>query len=381
MAGSSTYLGPSAISSIVPEEAEGHWEIRGFSYFNEGNGLSYRSKVLCEAAGASFHLNLLPGGHSDVQNEPVKTSSIYIGVTCPHNIWVSHSLAVIDKALKRMAQDNVLRLKLEVKAWPETPAEKEVDRVLAPTTIQQGALAKDLKALLQEGIATDVNLKVSGGSGQVTLSAHKLLLAARSPVFKKMYFDSGMQESAENAEVTVIDLEPTAVRWFLQYIYTDQIDPEVLDDDECLCHLLAVAHRYQVQPLLEQCECGIISKLSEDNACERLMMANLLGTTSLESAILRYIGSSRAHLARLQSSDSFARLAQQRPQLLVKILAQAVSPAPKRPATPEIPEDLCSLSVLALKRLLSDRGLATTGNKAALVSRLQESVHSTCCIQ
>ena len=66
-------------------------------------------------------------------------------------------------------------------------------------------LAKDLGALLREGTATDATLRIS--NGEEVFRAHRILLAARSPVFKGMLLHPGMAEAAPDGEVQVMDME------------------------------------------------------------------------------------------------------------------------------------------------------------------------------
>ena len=66
-------------------------------------------------------------------------------------------------------------------------------------------LAKDLGALLHEGTATDATLRIS--NGEEVFRAHRILLAARSPVFKGMLLLPGMAEAAPDGEVQVMDME------------------------------------------------------------------------------------------------------------------------------------------------------------------------------
>lgn len=420
MAESSKRWSPTAVSAIVPTDTVGEWEVRGFSFFNSDKGTGVTSKTLCEAAGARFALMLYPAGHKDQNETSEKKSSIYVRATCRHNIRISYKISVISKTgealqihtdekflmdkdhravsediepkqfrgfpeylrysrLCGIAKDNddVLQLRLEIKAWPEHPVvQEEVVGAIAPAAApRKGSLAQDLETLLADGTATDVVLQVSGDTPEnsTTVRAHKLLLAARSPVFKQMFFSSEMAESVATT-VNIYDVEPKVVVWFLHALYTDEIPAEISEDDEALCHLLAVAHKYQVQALLEHCESGIASKLTEDNACERLMMADLLGITGLRTHILQYVGSSKERMAQLQRSEGFSRMVAKRPQLLVDILALVVAPATKRrPPVPDLPENLPSLTVSDLKSLLNDRGLSNEGNKAAMISRLQQS--------
>merc|ERR1712032_510232 len=131
-----------------------------------------------------------------------------------------------------------------------------------------------------------------------------------------------------------------------------------MGDDEMMCHLLTLEHKYQVQSLVEICAVAIEAKLSDENACERLMMADMLGVDRLKQLVLSFVTSSRGQLARVQSTEGYTRMVQQRSHILADVLAQSVTPASKKrlPEPAALPADLGSLTLLNLKRLLSDRG-------------------------
>ncbi|CAK0797583.1 unnamed protein product [Prorocentrum cordatum] len=127
---------------------------------------------------------------------------------------------------------------------------------------------------------------------------------------------------------------------------------------------------------MQRCIEDIASSLAEDTACERLMMADLLGLADLRLIVLQFIGSSRERLANIQVTEGYSRLVDQRPRLLGDILAQAVKPGKRPPPASDLPEHLDALTVAALKQLLADRGLPVGGNKAALLARLRVSAAS-----
>ena len=50
------------------------------------------------------------------------------------------------------------------------------------------------------------------------------------------------------------------------------------------CHLLALAHRYEVLGLVDRCQQALEAELDVDSAIERLMLADELGLEELRSA-------------------------------------------------------------------------------------------------
>ncbi|CAE8627288.1 unnamed protein product [Polarella glacialis] len=229
--------------------------------------------------------------------------------------------------------------------------------------------------LLAEGKHTDVMLSVGSGEFTQQIRAHRLVLSASSVVFEQMLFSSGMSEAKADAEIELADLDPRLAHNFIRSFYTDDIDAELWEDDESLCHLMSCFHKYQVKGMLKRCEDHIIKKFSVENVAERLMMADLLDMGSLRESALNFLVDSYHRLAEVQSTDGFARLTKQRPHLLADVLATAVQPAKRKStnlAFEKLPTNLQDLRVVELKQLLSDRSLSTGGAKAALVERLQQ---------
>jgi speckle-type POZ protein len=103
-------------------------------------------------------------------------------------------------------------------------------------------LHQHLGELLQTSDGADVTFRVSGES----FAAHKIFLAARSPVFKAEFF-GGMQEGS-SASVEIRDMEAAVFRAMLHFIYTDMA-PELDGDQEpeaaaaMAQHLLVAADR------------------------------------------------------------------------------------------------------------------------------------------
>ncbi|XP_063974701.1 speckle-type POZ protein B-like [Diachasmimorpha longicaudata] len=100
-------------------------------------------------------------------------------------------------------------------------------------------LQDDMKAFLNNSTFSDVTLIAE----DMTIPAHKIILAARSPVFTAMFKYPLMMESQSN-EVKIQGVSLRVVLGMLEYIYTDQIRDEGL-----VRELLKVADRYQIEGL------------------------------------------------------------------------------------------------------------------------------------
>ena len=155
-------------------------------------------------------------------------------------------------------------------------------------------LRDDLGALLSFDCSTnqskfsDVKFVLSSkesGSMAVEFPVHKVILAARSPVFVKM-FEHDMKESATN-KVKVDDIQPNVFKEMLIYIYTGRV-PKIGDENMAF-DLLYAADKYQLDHLKSLCEQQIISSLKVMNAARIILFAHLHNAPKLKQIALRFI--------------------------------------------------------------------------------------------
>ncbi|CAE8599895.1 unnamed protein product, partial [Polarella glacialis] len=284
------------------------------------------------------------------------------GESTGRNFEASFSFETITGSRFVQSDQIVFVLKLQV----------DIDGVVQPPkeTKPPSAFLASWGNLFTEGKHTDVTFSLSAGEATQQLHAHRLVLAANSSVFEQMLFSSGMSEAKPDTEIELADLDARLAQNFIRSFYIDNLDAELWDDDEALCHLMKSFHKFQVKGMLKRCEDCVIKKLSVENVSERLMMADLFDLGSLRESALSFLSASSHRLAEVQSTDGFARLTKQRPHLLADVLATAVQPAKRKSAKlslEKLPTNLEDLRVVDLKQLLSDRGLSTGGPKAALI--------------
>jgi speckle-type POZ protein len=132
-------------------------------------------------------------------------------------------------------------------------------------------LAKHLGDLLlnQHDQAADVTLAVQGE----VFRAHRVVLAARSPVFMAELFGQMKEKAMER--IAIDDLQPVVFRALLHFIYTDTLlltgDRDGDDYREMVRHLLEAADRYGMERLKLICE-GILCR-SVDGATVETTLA------------------------------------------------------------------------------------------------------------
>ena len=166
---------------------------------------------------------------------------------------------------------------------------REVD-ILYPSTgfHNFGALLASNESESKEKFC-DVTLTCAGiedgnPPSQVNFYAHRAVLAARSPVFAKM-FSHDMKESATRI-IDMRDIEPDVVKEFLTYLYTYD-SPNIKNYADSL---LDFAEKYQLPHLKSLCEQRLSYDLQIDNAAKVLLQAHTYGAKQLKQNALLYIG-------------------------------------------------------------------------------------------
>ena len=128
-------------------------------------------------------------------------------------------------------------------------------------------------------IFTDVTLECQGKK----FEAHKLILAAASPVFKAM-FKKGIKEHRDNY-VNIKDIDSNVFEVFLRFLYSGKVDKL---DGMCL-DLFAAADMYDVQSLRIICIQHMAKNISVDNAVDMLALADRHSVESVKSLALQFI--------------------------------------------------------------------------------------------
>ncbi|KAG0464265.1 hypothetical protein HPP92_020334 [Vanilla planifolia] len=178
--------------------------------------------------------------------------------------------------------------------------------------------------LLEKQEGSDVIFDVAGEK----FHAHKLVLAARSPVFKTMFY-GGPNETLN--EVVIADLEPKVFKAMLHFIYKDALDdddpsvssgsPEASVSDTLAAKLLAAADKYGLGRLRLMCESQLCKDISVNSVSSTLALADCFHAIELKAACLRFAAE---NLAAVMRSSGFEHLKENCPSLqseLLKIIA------------------------------------------------------------
>ncbi|KAG0487829.1 hypothetical protein HPP92_006640 [Vanilla planifolia] len=188
--------------------------------------------------------------------------------------------------------------------------------------VPQSDMGSSLKDLLKSGFGSDIIFDV----GVETFKAHKLILAARSPVFNAQFF--GLIGDPNVEKVVVEDVEPLVFKAMLIFMYSDEL-PDVVEltGSVSLCsstnitqHLLAAADRYGLERLKLLCEAKLCAEINADTVASTMTLAEQHNCAHLKSVCLKYTAA-RENLGVVLQTEGFGYLEQSCPSLLSDLLA------------------------------------------------------------
>ena len=154
---------------------------------------------------------------------------------------------------------------------------------------------------------TDVDLEVSGK----TFKGHKLILAAVSPVFEKMF--QGKSQENQNNRVIIKDVRADVFEELMSYIYSGQL-PHL---KEMASDLLAVADKYSILPLLQICMNNLLENMSVEDAAATYVLADRHSLHQVKPVIIHFM---KKHFYEVATSAGWLSLGNHHPQLTKEIL-------------------------------------------------------------
>ncbi|XP_076892572.1 BTB/POZ and MATH domain-containing protein 4-like [Bidens hawaiensis] len=183
--------------------------------------------------------------------------------------------------------------------------------------VPESDLGSHFGLLLDNMEGSDVFFNVAGEK----FLAHKLVLAARSPVFRSMFFK---QDGEKHHEVDLTDMEPKVFKAMLHFIYRDTLmeDETVTsssfsESGSLISKLLAAADKYDLVRLRRLCESHLCKDITVNAVGRALALADRYHATELKAVCLRYAAE---NLAAVMRSEGFEYLKENCPQLQSELL-------------------------------------------------------------
>ncbi|KAJ7972837.1 BTB/POZ and MATH domain-containing protein [Quillaja saponaria] len=175
--------------------------------------------------------------------------------------------------------------------------------------------------LLESGKGSDVKFEVDGE----IFAAHKLVLAARSPVFRAQLF--GPMKDQNTQCIKVEDMEATVFKALLHFVYWDLLP----DMDELTGlnskwastlmaqHLLAAADRYGLERLRLMCEASLCEDVAINTVATTLALAEQHHCFQLKAVCLKFVALPE-NLRAVMQTDGFEYLKESCPAVLTELL-------------------------------------------------------------
>ncbi|PKU73697.1 BTB/POZ and MATH domain-containing protein 1 [Dendrobium catenatum] len=201
-----------------------------------------------------------------------------------------------------------------VKSHTEGP--KVYDIPVPPSNINE-----HFGQLLERVEGTDVRFDVNGE----VFNAHKLVLAARSPVFMAQFY--GPMKDRDKECIKVDEMEAPVFKALLHFIYWDALpDIEELTGLSAKCastlmaqHLLAAADRYALERLRLLCEVKLCEDVAVNTVATTLALAEQHHCQQLKSVCLKFVALPD-NLRAVMQTEGFEYLKTSCPSVLTQLL-------------------------------------------------------------
>ncbi|KAG2730362.1 hypothetical protein I3843_01G282900 [Carya illinoinensis] len=196
---------------------------------------------------------------------------------------------------------------------------------LRAISVPPSDMGQGFKTLIESEVGCDVVFQV----GNEMFKAHKLILAARSPVFRAQFF--GLVGNPNIDKVVIKDIDPFIFKAMLLFIYTDKL-PDVEEiESTTTCsssvmvqHLLAAADLYNLDRLKVLCESELCKVINIDTVATILALAEQHHCPQLKAICLKFTANAE-NLGAVMKSEAFRHLEGSCPSLLSELLATFAS--------------------------------------------------------
>ncbi|KAL6659090.1 hypothetical protein ACP70R_003130 [Stipagrostis hirtigluma subsp. patula] len=168
--------------------------------------------------------------------------------------------------------------------------------------------------LLETEKGADVAFSVNGE----VFPAHKIVLAARSPVFMAEFY--GPVGENNRKCIAIEGMQPPVFKALLHFVYTDSLpvmdDLDCSDNNEMVMHLLVAADRYAIQRLKLICESILCKSLDIETVATTLCLADQHNCRKLKDACIEYMNSLDRH-DKVVASQGYQHLKRACPAIFV----------------------------------------------------------------
>ncbi|KAJ4788486.1 BTB/POZ and MATH domain-containing protein 2 [Rhynchospora pubera] len=218
--------------------------------------------------------------------------------------WGYPNFVSTDKLEAHLCKDGILVISFNI-AVPS-----------APSGIYDctGGLCDDIKKLWREGERFDLTFEVEGEK----ISAHRFILAARSPVFAAELY--GSMTEAKSSCIEIKDMKAEVFRALLCFVYTDDYETDKLKflSVELVHDLFIASDRYALEKLKVQCQQRLFMALSIETVLTTLILAERHSAPWLKEKCLEFASKSE-NFTQLAVTEDYLQIMQSFPSLFVEL--------------------------------------------------------------
>ncbi|CAL5011120.1 unnamed protein product [Urochloa decumbens] len=225
--------------------------------------------------------------------------------------------AIKRKLFEEMAylRDDCLTIEsiVTVISKPQVTETQQFPRIEVPPS----DIADHFGKLLETKEGVDVTFSVGG----IDFTAHKMVLATRSPVFRAELY--GPMREGGSEPIVVEDIQPDVFSALLHFIYTDSLpdfdDLKADDYVEMIRHLLVAADRYAMERLKLMCQSILCRSLHVQTLATTLALADQHQCDMLKDACIEFVTSSNA-MDDVAATEGYKSLKRTCPFVVIELL-------------------------------------------------------------
>merc|ERR1712241_1660705 len=180
----------------------------------------------------------------------------------------------------------------------------KLNQIKSETCLQEEAMNNYITTALEH---TDVTL-VSSNSQEIP--CHRFILAARSPVFKKLFASQTVTPGEPIREST--DSSTEALKAMVKYLYTDTLEDGNINED-----LMNLADKYELSQMKELCLPFFVKKVRGDNCLKAYIYGHLHNYEPLKAAAFQAMDE---NWSRYESSTDITEMMKTHPNAVLEIL-------------------------------------------------------------
>ncbi|KAJ0258248.1 BTB/POZ domain-containing protein [Hirschfeldia incana] len=177
--------------------------------------------------------------------------------------------------------------------------------------------------ILKQKWHTDLRLKAGDSNDFADISAHKLVLAARSDVFKKMPESEVTKASSDHETLNFSEMRHEELEILVEFMYNDHGSVSSSKLKKHVRSLYLAAERYEIPHLRDLCRNELISSLSSSNALYVLELSQVPLDEPLNDAVLSFIA---RNIHTFLDSIEFKMFVARNPNLAVEITKAFLNP-------------------------------------------------------